>query len=51
MSSGPKECRNLSLTSKDPFKVTARELGSMRPGLSLDNIGELLEAVDGSNVR
>jgi hypothetical protein len=26
-----------------PFTVKARDLGALRPGLSLDNIGELLE--------
>lgn len=30
-----------------PFKVVARDLGKLRPGLSLDNIAELLEQVEG----
>ena len=30
-----------------PFKVVARDLGALRPGLSIDNIGELLEIVEG----
>ena len=30
-----------------PFKIVARELGALRPGLSIDNIGELLEIVEG----
>jgi hypothetical protein len=30
-----------------PFEVHARDLGSLRPGLSLDNIGDLLEATEG----
>jgi hypothetical protein len=30
------------------FKVTARDLGSLRPGLSLDNVTELIEQVEGS---
>jgi hypothetical protein len=30
-----------------PFKVTARDLGNLRPGYSLDNIGELIERVEG----
>lgn len=30
------------------FKVEARDLGNLRPGLSLDNVGELLEQVEGS---
>jgi hypothetical protein len=29
------------------FKVTARDLGNLRPGLSLDNIAELIEHVEG----
>ena len=30
-----------------PFKVLARDLGALRPGLSLDNIAELLERAEG----
>jgi hypothetical protein len=30
-----------------PFEVRARDLGALRPGLSLDNIGDLLEATEG----
>jgi hypothetical protein len=30
-----------------PFKVRARDLGRLRPGLSLDNVGELLEHAEG----
>ncbi len=30
-----------------PFVVKTRDLGALRPGLSLDNIGALLEAVEG----
>jgi hypothetical protein len=30
------------------FKVEARDLGNLRPGLSLDNVGELLEQIEGS---
>jgi hypothetical protein len=30
-----------------PFKVNARDLGQLRPGLTLDNIAELLEQVEG----
>ena len=32
-------------TVRQPFKVTARSLG-LRPGLSLDNIGDLVEQVE-----
>lgn len=34
--------------SRQPFKVTARDLGNLRPGLSLDNVAELIEHVEGS---
>lgn len=30
------------------FRVTARDLGGLRPGLSLDNIGEVIEQAEGS---
>lgn len=30
-----------------PFVIRPRDLGALRPGLSLDNIGELLEAAEG----
>ena len=30
------------------FKITARDLGNLKPGLSLDNIAELIEHVEGS---
>lgn len=30
-----------------PFKVETRDLGALRPGLSLDNIGDLLEIAEG----
>jgi len=30
-----------------PFVVHARDLGALRPGLNLDNIGDLLEAAEG----
>jgi hypothetical protein len=32
---------------REPFTVKPRDLGRLRPGLSLDNIGELLEQVEG----
>ena len=35
-------------TRRRPFKVEARDLGNLRPGLSLDNVGELLEQIEGS---
>ena len=30
------------------FRVTARDLGDLKPGLSLDNIAEVIEHVEGS---
>lgn len=30
-----------------PFRVEARDLGRLRPGLSLDNVADLLEEVEG----
>jgi hypothetical protein len=30
-----------------PFTVAVRDLGGLRPGVSLDNIGDLLEQVEG----
>ncbi len=33
------------------FKVTARDLGKLKPGLSLDNVAELIEHVEGSLYR
>lgn len=32
---------------RESFKVEARDLGRLRPGLNLDNIGDLLEQVEG----
>lgn len=33
--------------ARKPFRVKTRSLGGLRPGLSLDNIGDLLERVEG----
>ncbi len=30
-----------------PFRVVARDLGNLRAGLSLDNIGDALERIEG----
>jgi plasmid stability protein len=30
------------------FRITARDLGNLKPGLSLDNVAELIEHVEGS---
>ena len=45
--------RGLATKPKDAlrrasFKIEARDVGNLRPGLSLDNIGELIEQVEGS---
>lgn len=34
-----------------PFKVKPKDLGKLRPGMSLDNIGGLLEQLEGSSHR
>lgn len=34
-----------------PFRVHPINMGELRPGLSLDNIGELLERIEGSANR
>jgi hypothetical protein len=33
---------------RQPFTIAARDLGDLRPGLSLDNTAELIEHVEGS---
>ena len=32
---------------RGPFRVKARDLGSLRPGLSLDSVADLIEQVEG----
>jgi hypothetical protein len=34
-------------TPREPFRVHARDLGELRPGLSLDSVADLLEQVEG----
>jgi hypothetical protein len=34
-----------------PFRVAARDLGALRPGLSLDNVAELLDIAEGPDTR
>ena len=34
-----------------PFKVEARDLGNLRPGLSLDSVSDLVEQAEGSRHR
>jgi len=36
---------------RQSFKITARDLGDLKPGLSLDNVAELVEHVEGSLYR
>jgi hypothetical protein len=33
---------------RQAFKITPRDLGDLKPGLSLDNVAELIEQVEGS---
>jgi hypothetical protein len=33
---------------RQPFRVTTRDLGGLKPGLSLDNIAEVMEQTEGS---
>ena len=33
--------------ARTPFTVEVRDLGRLRPGLSLDNVAELIEQVEG----
>lgn len=37
--------------SRQPFRVQARSLGGLRPGLDLDNIGDLLERAESPGYR
>lgn len=34
-------------SAQQPFQVATRDLGDLQPGLSPDNVGELLEQVEG----
>lgn len=36
---------------RQPFTVDARDLGNLKPGLSLDNVAELIEQIEGSAFR
>lgn len=35
-------------SAKATFKIAARDLGQLRAGLSLDNVAELIEHIEGS---
>jgi hypothetical protein len=32
---------------REPFRVKARDLGNLRPGLTLDSVADLIEQVEG----
>lgn len=34
-------------TRQQPFTVAARDLGGLKPGLSLDNVAQLIEQIEG----
>jgi plasmid stability protein len=38
-------------TRRPSFKIAARDLGDLKPGLSLDNVAELIERVEGPLYR
>ena len=40
-----------SAPSRSPFKVVARDLGQLRPGLSLDGVADLIEQAEGPQHR
>ena len=40
-----------SVPRVERFRVAARDLGRVSPGLNLDNIGDLLETVEGPRQR
>jgi hypothetical protein len=51
------ECLRVALASgrgrprAASFRIDARDLGSLRPGLSLDNVAELLDIAEGPESR
>lgn len=36
---------------REPFRIEARDLGALKPGLSLDKLGELLDQAESSSHR
>jgi hypothetical protein len=40
--------RRRSTVQREPFRITLRDLGDLRPGLTLDNVAELIKQVEGS---
>jgi hypothetical protein len=43
--------RRRSAAQRLPFKVAARDLGDLKPGLTLDNVAELVERLEGPLYR
>jgi hypothetical protein len=43
--------RPAATPARERFRVVARDLGARRPGVSLDNIAELIEHVEGPFAR
>ena len=43
--------RPLESRGRSPFRIVARDLGARRPGVSLDNVAELIEQVEGPLAR
>ncbi len=37
-----------AISSRQNFTIEPRDLGNLRPGLSLDNIAEMIEQIEGS---
>ena len=38
-------------SQRQPFRVETRDLGEVKPGLTLDNVAELIEQVEGAAFR
>jgi hypothetical protein len=39
--------RPAASSPREPFRVEARDMGGLRPGLSLDSVADLIEQVEG----
>ena len=37
--------------ARAPFRIQPRSLGGVRPGVQIDNVGDLLEQIEGSRHR
>jgi hypothetical protein len=40
--------RRASASLQQPFTITPRDLGALKPGLSLDSVADLIEQVEGA---